>query len=473
LGLPKATVSTDAVVGEHSKHRKPLKLGDRLAPITHIPITAAAASEAENAPDPVPRESLLRVGHFALKRPLALKSNMNEPMPTIDPIVDAKEKESAAVKIQALARGRITRKSSICMVKSPKSAEELKEQEELMKMLIERQASERQKLAEEGRREAAAIKLQALSRGRQVRKIYSPKSAAPSTAISSGDSEEITVSSEACSFCVDSDGYHASHNAAYYGHTSCLTYLIDSGCDYWSASSIDGQTPLHFACCTGNSECTTLLLNKGVDWSVLDYDGRTAIISAVLSNDVATVNAIVQFAYSWINQPDYNGNSALHASCFSGNTEITKILIHYGADHSLCSNTYVTPAHLTTSLGCLQELIQAGADVFCVDEYGRTPLHYFASSDLADLVQFMLIYDEKKYLVNHADIFGETPLHMSASCGGIIATRLLLEYGAIATVKNSNHKTPVNLSELYGHSEIAFMIDDFIAAREDADQKQE
>jgi ankyrin repeat protein len=78
-------------------------------------------------------------------------------------------------------------------------------------------------------------------------------------------------------------------------------------------------------------------------------------------------------------------------------------------------------------------------DVASIDKEGRTPLHYAALANDADVVSRLLAGGADP---NAADRLGFTPLHFAAQEGAITPAQLLLAAGAQVDAANSYGNTP-------------------------------
>ncbi|HAW0450476.1 TPA: ankyrin repeat domain-containing protein [Escherichia coli] len=87
-------------------------------------------------------------------------------------------------------------------------------------------------------------------------------------------------------------------------------------------------------------------------------------------------------------------------------------------------------------------LVDQGADIEAVDNYGRTPLHSRAGH-WKERTRVLL---ELGANVNSCDRNGNTPLHCAAEAGRVQTVRILLEYGARVDAPNSSNLTPLELA---------------------------
>ena len=99
---------------------------------------------------------------------------------------------------------------------------------------------------------------------------------------------------------VDIYGDTPLHNAALLGNTNTLTALMNRTPININAQNIDGNTPLHLAVKNHNSNTYRFLLLKGADYTIKNYDGKTASdllygegvdsIESIISNNINTNN---------------------------------------------------------------------------------------------------------------------------------------------------------------------------------------
>lgn len=122
----------------------------------------------------------------------------------------------------------------------------------------------------------------------------------------------------------------------------------------------DRKTPLHVAAEHGQGSYVKLLLDRGADPTICEIEGRSALHSAVHSNKLETVVAILEHSKvkskkeELIKIVDNQGRTALHIAAFrdSGEEpEIVKTLLEHGADPKLTDNTNHTASRLATKTG--------------------------------------------------------------------------------------------------------------------------
>jgi ankyrin repeat protein len=119
-----------------------------------------------------------------------------------------------------------------------------------------------------------------------------------------------------------------------------------------------------------------------------------------------------------------------------GSTEAVEILLAAGADvnirgvrpnesSALYYTTYISASDV--GLRCARLLLQADADVNCVNAFGSTPLHLAITSDNEPLARLFLDTGANPSIVNK---FGSTPMDIAFQRGSFKMTLMLLRAGA-------------------------------------------
>jgi ankyrin repeat protein len=120
----------------------------------------------------------------------------------------------------------------------------------------------------------------------------------------------------------------------------------------------------------------------------------------------------------------------LHAAAYSGNSDVVRKLIEYGA----------------------ADMINAR------DSGGSTPLllasegHNFKGGSVLRLLL------ERGADINVQNHFGRTPLHRASFRGALGVVRLLLEHGADVEAKNNIDKTALQIAADEGHDEVVELL---------------
>ena len=219
------------------------------------------------------------------------------------------------------------------------------------------------------------------------------------------------------------------------------------------------QNPLHIAVQAGLTDAVKTLVDAGADINATDHDGRTPLhMAAKLGN--AKIVKILLDAKADPNTGDDNGKTPLHIAALEGNTDTIKTLLDAGANINAKNNFDATPLNVATfarQLDAVKTLVDAGADINATDNNGRTPLHMAAKLGNAKIVKTLL---DAKADPNALDLSKFSPLHYGFYPE---TAKILLDYGADRTIKNSNNLTPLEYqrSQTY-HPELSKIEDEYL-----------
>lgn len=178
------------------------------------------------------------------------------------------------------------------------------------------------------------------------------------------------------------------------------------------------------------------LLDQGVDRNARNNRGRTPL-SKLANLDWGPHSSLIAAKALLVRGtnlelPDDRGRTPLHYAAHAGHTQPLETLIKAGADIEAKDDELCTPLHLASRQGhewIARFLLLQNADHTAKDIHGATPLHYAVKDRISSEITLMLIKAEAD--VNAADFSGSTPLHWAAKISNILATRVLLRYGAI------------------------------------------
>ena len=103
----------------------------------------------------------------------------------------------------------------------------------------------------------------------------------------------------------------------------------------------------------------------------------------------------------------------------------------------------------------ISELIEAGANVDCHDEYRHTPFYIAAKRGKLSMVKILV---EKKAEIEKGDRNGMTALSMAAYLGNLEMCRLLVGFGSSLSTFDRRNYTPLHHAAKNGHSEVCSML---------------
>lgn len=221
--------------------------------------------------------------------------------------------------------------------------------------------------------------------------------------------------------------------AAREGHLESVQLLIESGADI-DARAADGKDALSLAIYNGNFQVASLLVEQGADVNQTDARGFTPLFWAVDRRNMETapnfpwtvtedplplVRQLLEAGAdpnTVINQtpkalmregsPRIVFATALMRAAFSGDIELVRLLLDYGADPFIRSSDdetvlggaagtgFIYGFHkerpLSERLEVIRTLVELGLDVNWHDDYGITPLMAAANLGDVEIIQYLV-----------------------------------------------------------------------------------
>lgn len=250
---------------------------------------------------------------------------------------------------------------------------------------------------------------------------------------------------------VDMYGDTPLHNAAALGNTNTLTALMNRTPININAQNIDGNTPLHLAVKNHNTNTYRFLLLKGADYTIRNYDGKTASnllygdgvesIESIISNNINTNNIMTNgiitnngsysnfYTNERLNNDKFNNNSldnTNYNSIFTNssynhnfnevevieaNTFADDLIYEYSDEKSIDNNDYVEPdtdedysdiykaskplfdAIYNDNIADILKAVSNGIDINSRNEEGFTPLLYAINFDRIEAIKALLSFN--------------------------------------------------------------------------------
>ncbi|MCJ1405818.1 hypothetical protein MMC11_009048, partial [Xylographa trunciseda] len=210
-----------------------------------------------------------------------------------------------------------------------------------------------------------------------------------------------------------------SHIAIGNGHIEIARLLISRGVDV-DARIVGVDRPIALAVKKGLLRIVELLIDGG---AILDARGEGPWCSilelAILHQNESIVQLLLERGAD-VETEDYLERTALGCATSIGNVTIVQLLLDHGAKIGARNPTGMTALHIAADAGLrtVAELLlihsarHAEMNILsAVDECGRLPLHYAASSEVVRL--FVTSGAE----INAKDFYGATPLLEAARSG--------------------------------------------------------
>ncbi|KAI4388908.1 hypothetical protein MLD38_001196 [Melastoma candidum] len=177
-------------------------------------------------------------------------------------------------------------------------------------------------------------------------------------------------------------------SAAHNGDLYQLKGLIRAGadpnkCDY------DGRSPLHLAAARGYEDIVLFLIQEGVDINAKDNFGNTALLESIKHGHDRVSSLLVNEGAS----PKVDDAGILLCRAVArGDSDFIKRILGNGVDPNSRDYDHRTPLHLAASEGLYMMaklLLEAGANVFSKDRWGKTPLDEGRMSGNKKLVKLL------------------------------------------------------------------------------------
>ncbi|XP_046335737.2 transient receptor potential cation channel subfamily A member 1 homolog isoform X1 [Haliotis rufescens] len=242
------------------------------------------------------------------------------------------------------------------------------------------------------------------------------------------------------------------HYAAQYNHPDVVDILLKNKADVNIRGEEEGVCPAHYAAMPvrgkklktdrsapksmdqvwSGSSCVPKLKENGADFTMKDTYGQTPLHYAAIHGNVVAARDILAFQDINIIESEDNQNMrALHV------------------------------AALYDELGVAKLLLNAGAEIRCMDHETSTPLHHACSSGNLPLVKMLFEIAEKnpeknvtELLVKDQDVEGSTCLHLAVENGHSEITHLCVQKGANVNQSRSDGLFPLHLAVVSGKIDI-------------------
>ncbi|KAG9391600.1 Ankyrin repeats (3 copies) [Carpediemonas membranifera] len=230
------------------------------------------------------------------------------------------------------------------------------------------------------------------------------------------------------------------------GSDSAAEILIDAGADL-NVVDADGDTPLIRAIVGQHEKTAVVCVEKGADLTVTRRSSEPPLFVAVDAGLHKVVEAILSRVDCNVNAADSINETALAVACRTGQVEMVERLISAGADLNSTDSTGDTPLGL--AICCMDTravklLVEAGAD--CLKVVGQSgqafsALYLAAEHDAVDIVHYIL--EKKPELLNYVDNGGRSPLFAASLFNSVETCRLLLQHHADCNLASDDSRTPL------------------------------
>ncbi|MFP3033755.1 MAG: ankyrin repeat domain-containing protein [Wolbachia sp.] len=258
------------------------------------------------------------------------------------------------------------------------------------------------------------------------------------------------------------------------GNVSEVTNLLNGGANI-EAKNNKGKTPLDVANEFGKFEALRLLINKAIEKDKLD------LVISFLDKSAKAKGIDVYDPDGW-----RHNWKVIHHAVYYGNLDIVRDILKFpsekvGSVHSVGDGWVIIHyAVYYNRKDVISFLIDQGSNVDAKTSYGRrTPLHIAVEQDRLDMAALLiskganinaLDYSRNQTPIQKARAFGKsdivklleyvisnnsTSLHYAAREDKLELANFLLNNGANILARDKNGKTPLDIANEYGKTEIA------------------
>ena len=278
---------------------------------------------------------------------------------------------------------------------------------------------------------------------------------------------------------VDIYGNTPLHNASSLGNTNALIALMNRTPININIQNINGDTPLHLAVKNNNSNTYRFLLLKGADYTIKNYDGKTA--SDLLYGD-SVENIIGSFEETNIYSTNsYNNINSIQANNVNNIVEdfLYDNMPDDDASYYKKENNEYQPTQLDSKIlfdaiykddaALIHNAISNTVDINTRNAEGFTPLLYAIHYDKTNALNILLSYTNKidinKTLDNYTNYYSKkginfsgelifdktTPLEYAIFKGNINIVSMLIENNADIYLEDSKGYNGIFYASAFGN----------------------
>ncbi|MCJ1401419.1 hypothetical protein MMC11_004632 [Xylographa trunciseda] len=200
---------------------------------------------------------------------------------------------------------------------------------------------------------------------------------------------------------------------AYRGQMKAVKFLLDEGANLHDEIEGIGNV-LHVAAFRGQPEIVRFLITQGVNVNALGGPHSTALNASLHRSHLKIAEMLMEAGASLENEDlDPMGRTALHRAVKADKVTLVDNLLQAGAnifslDSQKCSALHLAAA--ARSIDIAKTLIASGICVLQSDSFGWTPLHWAARSGDAEISEVLLLAGASK---EATDCKGKTPFEIA------------------------------------------------------------
>jgi uncharacterized protein len=237
------------------------------------------------------------------------------------------------------------------------------------------------------------------------------------------------------------DGTTALHWAVYRFDRELVQMLLRKGARV-NAVNRYGSSPLTEAVRVANIEIVEMLLEAGADPNIANEDGQTSLMLAARTGNVALATLLVQRGADVNRRERFRDQSAVMWAAAQNHPEMVAFLVSKGADLTVRARANEWETQITSEprvqyrptggltpllyaaragcLGCVQAMLDAGADKDRPNPDGMTPMIMALDNGYPAVARYLL---DRGANPHTWDWWGRTPLYVAVTMRGGLDSR--------------------------------------------------
>jgi ankyrin repeat protein len=245
---------------------------------------------------------------------------------------------------------------------------------------------------------------------------------------------------------------NALHLSSQYESIECTKLLIDSKvCDINALKRSD-WTPLMLALTKRNLDIIKLLVESGAHLTIKDKYGWNGFHISVRTGFLPIIQYLLDFDPNICYTLSNTNRSPLHTASICGHYSVVDYLLnncHYSCDQRDSCNDCVDISRLFVEKQKVNPLLS--------DVLGRNALHISSEANALNSIKYLI--NELNFDINCVTTVGNlSPLHFAAKESHYETIKLLLDFGADLSLRDSKGRTAYDIAIAFKHFNCAELL---------------